>query len=105
MEIAIADAVAVEPEGSRDLTAPVLAAMRAYQHLETTDHVRVALAVAATADLDGDPLWLHLIGNPSSGKTEDVAMLADVAVSVDEITVAGLLGGPARAIRVARSDS
>ena len=85
-----ADESYAPPRG--DLTRPVIEAMGEYQHLEDVGHVRVALAGAATAVLDGDPLWLMLVGGPSSGKTEDLRALDGLARSVDEVTRAGLLG-------------
>lgn len=82
-----------QPNGSSgDLCAPVIAAAGQYLHMTSTDHVRVTLAVAATADLDGDPVWLYVVGDSSSGKSEAISLLADVAWCVDELTVAGLLG-------------
>jgi hypothetical protein len=76
-----------------DLTEPVIDALAKYQHLEDTDHVRVALAVAATSQLDDEPLWLQIVANASSGKSEDIAMLGDVTAGrLVEFTQAGLLG-------------
>ncbi|MEJ7569922.1 MAG: hypothetical protein WKF41_16865 [Gaiellaceae bacterium] len=66
--------------------------MRSYLALGEIDHVLFALAVAVASSLDGDPLWGLLVGAPSSGKTETLRMLDDVADEhLDEITVAGLL--------------
>ena len=76
-----------------DLTLPVIDAIAAYQALEDTDPIRAALAAASTVDLDSEPLWLQLVGGSSSGKTEAIAMLRDIADGrVGEITVPGLLG-------------
>lgn len=50
-------------------------------YLEQVDRLpyAVALATAATSVLDGEPLWLLLVGAPSSGKTEAVRVINDVA--------------------------
>ena len=72
--------------------ANILAAMRAYLALDEIDHVLFTLAVAVASYLDGDPLWGMLVGAPSSGKTEALRMLDDIADEhLGEITVAGLL--------------
>ena len=86
------DALSAKPP-SRDLTQPVIEALRRYQAIEDTDAIRVTLAVAVTAYLSDEPLWLQLVGGPSSGKSEAIAMLRDVADGrIGEVTVAGLLG-------------
>ena len=55
--------------------------------------IRGVLATAATRDLRGDPLWLLVVGPPSSGKTEAVRLLDDLAhAAFDDLTLAGLLG-------------
>jgi hypothetical protein len=51
------------------------------------------VAVAVTGALDADPLWGLLVGAPSSGKTEAIRALDDVAAAkVDDLTPAGLIG-------------
>ncbi len=75
-----------------DLTRPVIEAMRVYQHIEDVGHVQIVLGTAVTALLAGDPLWMMVVGGPSSGKTEDLRSLDGMARSVDEVTRAGLLG-------------
>ncbi len=84
------------PDGYRpprgDNTRPVIEALRDYQLVEDEGHVKVTLAGALTALFDGDPLWLMLIGGPSSGKTEALRALGGLARSIDDVTVAGLLG-------------
>jgi hypothetical protein len=56
-------------------------------------HVLAALAVAVTAaSHTGEPAWLLLVAPPSSGKTETVRVLDDVAEAhLDEVTIGGLL--------------
>ena len=62
-----------------------------YLALEETGHIDFALAVAISAELDGDPLWGMLVGVPSSSKTEVIRSLADRAILLNGTTVAGLL--------------
>jgi hypothetical protein len=69
----------------------LLELMGEYLHLDDTEHVLFALAVATSATYDGDPLWGMLIGPPSSGKTETIRGLDDLAHHVDDLTAAGLL--------------
>lgn len=79
--------------GDGDVSGAVIDAIRRYQVIEDTDFLRVTLAVAATTHLDGEPLWLQIVGSPSSGKSEAISMLRDtVDGRVGEITSAGLLG-------------
>jgi hypothetical protein len=53
-----------------------------------------------TSVLDSEPLWLQLVGGPSSGKTEAVALLGDIEDgTIGDLTLAGLLnwtGGPVK---------
>jgi hypothetical protein len=70
----------------------LVAVLRQYQDLPDPSHVYAVLAVAATRDLGGDPLWLLLVAPPSSGKTEAVRTLDAVAdARLNEVTAAGLL--------------
>lgn len=71
----------------------LLDAMRGYLHLETTDHVLFALAVAVGSRVEtGEPLWGLVVGPASSGKTEAVRMLDEVAQEhPDELTAPSLL--------------
>jgi hypothetical protein len=80
-------ASASEPPTLGDL----LEAMALYLFLDDPDHVRFALAVAVSAELDGPPLWGQLVGAPSGGKTEAIEILRDQAAHLDELTAAGLL--------------
>jgi hypothetical protein len=78
---------------STDLAAPVITAIRRYQTLPDPDLIRVVLAVAATAHLDGEPVWLQVVGAPSSGKSEAIAVVADTADgTIGDVSLAGLLG-------------
>src|ERR671912_328020 len=82
------------PETSAGWSGPVgelLELLATYVHLDDPGHVWFALAVAASAALDGDPLWGMLIGPSSSGKTEAIRALDTLAEPIDEITAPALL--------------
>ena len=82
------------PETSAGWSGPVgelLELLATYVHLDDPGHVWFALAVAASAALDGDPLWGMLIGPSSSGKTEAIRALDTLAEPVDEVTAPALL--------------
>lgn len=95
-----APVAAREPSGgprdaatARRLLAALLADLRGWQHLPDPTHVVASLAAAITRDSNGEPVWLLLVAPPSSGKTETVRMLDDVAAArLDEVTSAGLIG-------------
>ena len=70
----------------------LLEVMAGYLHLDDSDHVLIALAVAVSTELDGPPLWVMLLGAPSGGKTEAIEILRDRSAHLDELTNAGLLG-------------
>jgi hypothetical protein len=87
---------AVRREGKPSV-ADVVARARQYLHVPTFDHWVFAQAVAVSASLDGDPLWGLIVGPPSSGKTEAIRALDDVAdAHVDDLTASGLLGWVAK---------
>jgi hypothetical protein len=96
---AAAGLTATHPNGHRPGTSagwsgPVgglLELLATYVHLDDPGHVWFALAVAASAALDGDPLWGMLIGPSSSGKTEAIRALDTLAEPVDEVTAPALL--------------
>jgi ribosomal protein S18 acetylase RimI-like enzyme len=71
--------------------AELLELLATYVHLDDPGHVWFALAVAASAALDGDPLWGMLIGPSSSGKTEALRALDTLAEPIDEVTAPALL--------------
>jgi hypothetical protein len=80
-----------------DLTEAVIDAIRHYQVVKDPDPIRAALAVAATSVLEGEPVWLQLVGGPSSGKSEAISMLrTTVDGRIGEITPAGLLSWQGR---------
>jgi len=70
----------------------LLTGMRGYLAFADDAHVLFSLGVATAAHLDGDPLWGLLVGSPSSGKTETLRCLDDLADEhLDEITAPRLL--------------
>jgi hypothetical protein len=76
-----------------DLSLAVIDAVSVYQAMPDTTPLRVALAVAATSDLGDEPLWLQIVGGPSSGKSEAIAMLGQaVDGRIADVSLAGLLG-------------
>jgi hypothetical protein len=73
----------------------LIATFRQYLYLPDAGAVEVALGVVAANRLTGDPVWLLLVGPPSSGKTEilsSLSLLKDIH-EVSTITQAGLLSG------------
>lgn len=67
--------------------------LRGWLDLPDPAHVTLTMAVAATRNLDGEAAWLLIVAAPSSGKTETVRLLDDVADGkLNEVTAAGLLG-------------
>jgi hypothetical protein len=73
----------------------LLEIFRKYLYLPDTGAVEVALGAIAANRLPGDPVWLLLVGPPSSGKTEilsSLSLLPDIH-EVSTITQAGLLSG------------
>jgi hypothetical protein len=79
------------PAGWTGPVAELLDLLATYVHLDDPGHVWFALAVAASATLEGDPLWGMLIGPSSSGKTEAIRALDTLAEPIDEITAPALL--------------
>jgi len=75
----------------------VIASVREYMWLPDPGPVIVVLAAVVANLLQGDPTWLILVGAPSSGKTELLNMLLDLADvhEISETTRAGLLSGSA----------
>jgi hypothetical protein len=75
-----------------DAVIKLLEQLRTWQHLPDPAHVIVALAAAATRNSEGEPCWVLLVAPPSSGKTETVRTLDDIAdARLNEVTSAGLL--------------
>jgi hypothetical protein len=70
-----------------------ISAFRLYMHLPDPGPLLVSLATVVANRAEGDPLWLLLVGGPSTGKTEPVRSLdkePDCHL-VGHITEAGLL--------------
>jgi len=69
-----------------------IATLRQWLDLPDPSHALAIMAVAATAQLDGDPVWMLVVAPPSSGKTEMVRALDDVTdARLDDVTTPGLL--------------
>lgn len=89
---------ATEPEAPPSLS-DVLTMWRKYMHGGDTDALLAVLGAVASARLPGaadrPPVWLCLIGQPSSGKTEKLNVLAKVpgCHSASTITEAAMLSG------------
>ncbi|HYY81935.1 MAG TPA: hypothetical protein VFD04_22540 [Actinomycetes bacterium] len=83
--------VAGRPAGWAGPVGELLELLARYVHLDDPGHLWFALAVAVSAALDGDPLWGMLIGPSSSGKTEAIRALDQLAEPVDELTAPALL--------------
>ena len=82
-----------EPIGLDEL----LSVYRQILYLPDPGIALVALATVAANRMTGDPLWILLVGPPSSGKTEVVESLTRLpdTHSVSTFTEAGLLSGSA----------
>lgn len=83
----------------RDRDDPVLAeclaTFRRWQDLPDAGHLLVAVAAVVANRGPGDPVWILVVGGPSSGKTETIMALAgepDVHLAA-LMTEAGLLSG------------
>jgi hypothetical protein len=78
---------------------PKLAKLKAtfcrHHHFEDTSVIDVTLACVAANDMDLDPLWLHLVSAPSSGKTELLMALQDCpqTVFISDFTPNSLVSG------------
>ena len=71
------------------------AAFQKWLYLPDPKILDVMLAVVATGHLPGDPLWLHVVGPPSSAKTEVLNSMAEWpgVYALTELTPAGLVSG------------
>lgn len=67
-----------EPTGPIPTYQEVEAKFKEYFHMEDSTALKVALATVAVNRADGDPLWLLIIGPPSSLKTEIIRSLSRV---------------------------
>jgi hypothetical protein len=78
--------------------AQVVTTFRHWLHLDDIGHIYVTLATVLANRLEGDPLWLMLVGAPSSGKTEALLSIAgqpDVHMAAT-LTVGALLSGTSK---------
>lgn len=84
-------------EGSRPSFDTVVSVMRRYLHItdEMRNVLRIVYAVIYSNQLGGDPLWIHIVGPPGSGKTEMLMSTAttDLCVVRSSITPNALVSG------------
>lgn len=68
---------------------------RKWLHMDDADSLLATLGAVAANNLDGDPVWLLLVGPPGGGKSELLNSLADLPYtrSAGTITEAALLSG------------
>lgn len=64
-------------------------------YLDTTDAIDIMLATAVSQQIDGEPLWLFLVGPPGSAKTETLNSLSWVpnAYMTSSVTPHSLISG------------
>lgn len=64
-------------------------------YLDTTDAIDIMLATAVSQQIDGEPLWLFLVGPPGSAKTETLNALSWVpnAYMTSSVTPHSLISG------------
>jgi hypothetical protein len=81
------------PNTVREQLQELLNHMETFLHLETVAHILFVLGVAVSSRIEtGDPLWGMVVGAASSGKTECIRMLDQVADEhPDELTAPSLL--------------
>lgn len=54
----------------------VYSEFKKWLYLDTTDPIDIMLAVAVSQHIDGEPLWMFLVGPPGSAKTETLNSLS-----------------------------
>jgi hypothetical protein len=84
-----------DPRVTRTDSAAVVELFRSTMHLPDPSPIYAVLGAIAGNRLPGDPLWLLMVGPPSSGKTEALDALRDLPEchTVSTFSVAGLLSG------------
>ena len=89
----------IKPQEEKPQAVMTLAEAKAvyskWLYLEDTSAVDLVLALAAGNLLPGDPLWLHIMGPPSSGKTELIMSLDGLEDTflLSNLTPAALISG------------
>jgi hypothetical protein len=79
-----------------------VATFRQWLYLPDPNHLYVVLAAAVANLMDGDPVWLQIVGPPAEGKTEVIQPMAGMpwAHSASTLTQASLLSGtPKREVK------
>lgn len=84
-----------KPPRARDLLADTLKTYRKWLYLADDAPVLVTAATVVANNAEGDPLWLLLVGPPSSGKTEALQGIAGLPYvhGAATVTPASLLSG------------
>jgi len=69
-----------QPRQSKWRTAPTLddvyTEFKRWLYLDSTDGIDVMLATAVSQHIDGEPVWLFIVGPPGSAKTETLSSLS-----------------------------
>jgi hypothetical protein len=71
------------------------ALFKKHYYFSDEDVIDLVLGVVAGNDFDSDPIWLHLIAPPSSGKTELLYSIfsCDVTYFLSDFTANSLISG------------
>jgi 5S rRNA maturation endonuclease (ribonuclease M5) len=90
--LAVADFLPVSEGAEQTTVSDLIATLQSYLHLDDQGYVWFSLAVAVSGfAFDGEPLWGMLVGPSSSGKTEAIRMLGNVAGFIDDLTASSLM--------------
>src|ERR1700751_3768893 len=87
--------MSAQPERTASTLDHTVGVFRRWLHLPDAAALLAVLGAVAANRLDGDPVWLLLVGSPSSGKSEilqAVGSLPDVYPTAS-LTEGGLLSG------------
>jgi hypothetical protein len=96
-----AEGLKVIRETQADLSSPLERSVQAFQrwlYLPEPGALLAVLAAVAANRLDGDPVWLLLVGPPGGGKSETITAVASLpeAHACATLTEASLLSGTSR---------
>jgi 5S rRNA maturation endonuclease (ribonuclease M5) len=90
--LTVADFLPVAEHSDEPTVGDLIATLQSYLHLDDQGYVWFSLAVAVSGyAFDGEPLWGMLVGPSSSGKTEAIRMLGNVAGFIDDLTASALM--------------
>lgn len=91
--------VATRPTASKWTTPPTLDQVheefRKWLFLDSTDAIDIMLATAISQQIDGEPIWMFLVGPPGSAKTETLSSLSFMpnAYMTSSVTPHSLISG------------